>query len=98
MSDPMTQSSDAAVHAIKQPISQDLLEGILRMLTTAPVSEIQPDIVFEIETFLKQKPNAPQMFEYLVEFSRKPPNEISPFVRTLCSVDTFYLRPTQDLV
>ncbi len=74
-------------------IDEELLDILLVQLRTAPISQIDKQIKEELLKFTLEEPTKREKYDFLVKISEKDEMQISNFVKELCSLDKYYIRP-----
>ncbi len=70
--------------------SPDLIDMIMKELSTAPDSQIDNETRKEI---INCKGGYPEKYDLLVKIGKMDTTQVSSFVRELCALDKYYKRP-----
>ncbi|MBT6182916.1 hypothetical protein HN604_01165 [archaeon] len=73
-----------------------LAKIILDAIMSAPDSQIHAPIKESTKNYFSTKRTLPEQYDYFTTLSKKPLTQISPFVRNLCEVHSYYPRPVED--
>ena len=85
----------------KKEANVKMMDAILEHLSVAPESQIEPHLLETIITFKKQEHTAQEKFDFIqsigdikiMKFGKVGYGDISAFVKSLCDLKKFYLRP-----
>lgn len=86
------QAASRPPGAPKVLFTQEFADGLFEGLLEAPAEHLSADQIRRIQKFVDRKPDLADKFDFLKRISTEWP--VSPFVRTLCDVGTYYELPS----